>query len=175
MRTKIGSYLLSKKIKQLNLKPVVCNLKQAQKIGLVFNAHSDKSIKAIKGIEKYYLDKNITIETMGFSHTKHLNSMLIGDKNHHYVCLKDFNWFYKPKNPLIKDFMDKRFDILINLFTENDFPVEYMVCASQANFKVGSAHLNNKMHDFMIDIGNKKDDITYLASQINHYLNILNN
>lgn len=174
MRNKISKYLLKRKIKKLNIKTVSCNLNQAKKVGLIYNAHNINNINALREIEKFYLDKKIDVETLGFAHTKHLSDMLIGNAKHHYVCLQDFDFFFLPKKHLIDSFLNNKFDILINLYTHNHYTLESLVCLSKAKFKVGSAHLNSQMHDLMIDVGDKKEDINYLSTQINHYLSILN-
>lgn len=174
MRIKIGAYFLNQKLKSLNIKTIACNLNQAKNIALVFNADSSNDVNALKIIEKYYRDKKIQVQTIGFSNSKHLNETFIGDKTHHFVCLKDFNWLFLPKKYLQETFLNNKFDILVNLYTQNTIAAEYLVRCSKAKFKVGSAHQNKQMHDLMIDTGDKKDDIIFLSNQVNYYLGILN-
>ncbi len=175
LRIKIGNYLLNRKLKKRNYKPVICNLKSARKIGIVYDSLSEDDLSAIKKIEKFYLSLHINIELLGFSNAKLIKDNLIGDNQRHYACTKDFNWLFQAKSELLKEFISKDFDILINLYTHDEFCIEYIIMSSMAKFKVGPSHLNKQMHDFMIDGGNKKNNIIYLNEQISHYLNILNN
>ncbi len=173
LRIKIGNYLLNRKLKKRIQTPVICNLKNAKSIGIVYNSLSDQDINAIKKVEKAY--QNINVELLGFSNSKMLKDNQISDQKHYFICLKDFNWLFQPKSELLKEFISKDFDILINLYTKEEFCIEYIIRSSYAKFKVGPAHLNQQMHDLMIDGGEKKDNILYLNEQIDHYLSIINN
>ncbi len=174
LRIKISNYLLNRKLKKRIQKPVICNLNNAKTIGIVYNSLSEQDLSAIKKVEKAYLNLNVNVELLGFSNSKALKDDQIGDQKHHYACLKDFNWLFQPKSDLLKDFLSKDFDILINLYTNEEYCIEYIVRFSYAKFKVGPAHLNKQMHDLMIDGGEKKDNILYLNEQIDHYLSIIN-
>ncbi len=175
LRIKIGAFLLKLKLRKVKHDTIICNLTQAKYIGIVFNSLSENQIKVVKKVETYYHSKNINVETLGFCNLKKCNETHIGDKNHHFVSLLDFNWFFQAKSEILKNFINKEFNILINLYNEDEFPLEYILKTSNAGFKVGSANTNNEMHDLMIDVGKRKDDIEYLSEQMNHYLNIINN
>ena len=95
MRIKIGNYLLNRKLKKRNYKPVICNLKNAKKIGIIYDSISNEDLSAIKKIEKSYINQNIKVESLGFSNAKIIQDNLIGDNSHHYVCIKDFNCYFK--------------------------------------------------------------------------------
>nr|WP_075589997.1 hypothetical protein [Labilibacter marinus] len=153
---------------------MACNLKQAKSVGLIFNSTIEKDRQTIKKIESDLKDLNIKVEVMGFSPLKPNGDTLIGDTNHHYIGIKDFNWFYKPKNELIAQYTNNSFDILIDLYQEEQFEHEYILKTSLAKFKVGCAHLDKGLHDLMIDVGDKKGNSVYLSEQINHYLSVLN-
>ncbi len=175
LRIKIGNYLLNRKLKKRIQTPVICNFKNAKSIGIVYNSLSENDLKAIKKVEKAYRNLNLEVELLGFSNSKNLKDNQISDQKHHFICLKDFNWLFQAKSHLLKEFISKEFDILINLYTIEEFCIEYIVRSSFAKFKVGAAHLNPQMHDLMIDNGEKKDNILYLNEQIDYYLNILSN
>jgi len=52
-----------------------------------------------------------------------------------YFTKSDLNWYYKPKNHNTNDFMNARFDILIDLTLEEKFPLKYIVDLSRAKYK----------------------------------------
>ncbi len=175
LRIYIGAFLLKQKIKNKKRTPVICNLKQAKDIGIVFNSANKNDIKTIKKFESFCKQSNIKLDILGYCNEKKSEDTLIGDSNHHYINVKDFNWFFQPKNSLIEHFSQTPYDILINLYQEEEFPIEYILKCSIAKFKVGCSHLNNAMHDMMIDVTKKQGDSDYLYEQIMHYLDILNN
>ncbi len=172
---RIGAFLLKHKLKKRKRTPIICNLGQAKNIGLLFNSDIHADRETVKKLESFLKQENKTIEVLGYSNIKKNDNPLIGDKNHHYVYTNDFNWFYKPKNELINQFILNDYDILIDLYQDEEFPVEYMVKTSNAKFKVGCAHLDKGLHDLMIDVSKKKGDSLYLSEQLKHYLSIINN
>lgn len=174
IRTAIGHYLLKLKLKKVNRSVKICNLNTAKYIGIVFDSESGEDYEMAKKVESEYIKNNIKVELIGFTNKNQNTETLIGDKNHHFINTKDFNWLYQPKSETIKNIMDKKFDILINLYPENIINIEFIVKLSPSPFKVGSAHLNDDIHDLMIDVGDKKDDLSYLCNQITHYLSMIN-
>ena len=174
IRINIGSFLLKQKIKNRKQKPVAINLNQAKKIALVFNATIENDRQTVKKLEAYFSELKIKVETLGYSNLKPNGDTLIGDNMHHYIHINDFNWFYQSKNESLTQFIQTEFDILIDLYQDEEFAITYILESSNAKFKVGCAHLDKGLHDLMIDVSKKKGDSTYLAEQIKHYLTILN-
>ena len=89
-----------------------------------------------------------------------------------FFFLKELNWYYKPQNYIIKNFLEKEYDILINFCTSNCVPVKYLAGSSKAKFKVGKFEKDLFIYDMMIDI--KKDNLSALITEIKHYLNLIN-
>ena len=90
-----------------------------------------------------------------------------------YYSSKDINWFEKPSNKFIDDFINKEFDILIDFNLNNNLSSTYIVGVSKAKFKLGVFDENKTdIYDFMI----KLEDSTNLnefIKQLIHYLTIL--
>ena len=87
---------------------------------------------------------------------------------------KDLNWYYKPQNNYIKNFVKKEYDILINLSDSTCIPIKYLVASSIARFKVGKFEKDYDIYDLMIKLDKKEDTIEKLISEIAKYLNIIN-
>jgi hypothetical protein len=90
--------------------------------------------------------------------------------NFPYFNKKDINWHFEPVSQNVNEFIQKKFDILINLVVGDCPPLEYVSALSNAHFRVGK-YENNKMYcaDMLIDIkGNS--DINYLVEQVKRYL-----
>jgi len=175
LRIRIGAFLLKQKLKKQKRTPIICNINQAKTIGLIFNCTIDADRQTVRDLESFFRQSNKTVEVLGYSNVKKNGDPLIGDANHHYIYCNDFNWFFKPKNELIDNFISNQYDILIDLYQDEEFPVEYMLKLSRAKFKVGCAHLDKGLHDLMIDVSKKKGDSSYLSEHLKHYLSILNN
>jgi hypothetical protein len=174
IRIFIASFFLKFKLKKTTRNIKICNLQDAKRIGLIFNSSDLDNKSLISMIERLYKDKGIITQVLGYAEKQNKEVTLISDPYHLYVTRKDFNWLFYPKNPSVIEFMNNEYDILINLYTQEEYPIEYLVRLSKACFKVGSAHTKTTMHDLMIDTGERKHDIKYLSDQINHYLSIIN-
>ena len=94
-------------------------------------------------------------------------------KGINFYCKSDLNWYFKPKNELVDQFINQEFDILFDLSIKNYFTVNYVGSLSKATFKIGKQS-ESAYQDLLIDI-KENDTVEYLIDQIKHYLNIINN
>jgi hypothetical protein len=78
-----------------------------------------------------------------------------------------------PGGPEINQFKDKRFDILINLYSGNNIQIEFISALSKAKLRVGPFSENPNSYDLMIDIPDSKG-IDHLIKQIDFFLNRIN-
>ncbi|GAF04316.1 DUF6913 domain-containing protein [Saccharicrinis fermentans] len=175
IRIRLGAFILKQKLKKKKRTPVICNLKQAKNIGIVYDTSIANNRQSVTKLESYFKELEMNIEVLGYAHVKKEENTLIGDNHHHYIYAQDFNWYYKPKNEMIEHFIQAPLDIIINLYQEEEFAIEYIIKMSNAKFKVGCAHIEESLHDLMIDVSKHKGDTEYLIENVKHYLNILNN
>ncbi len=90
-----------------------------------------------------------------------------------YFSGKDINLFYFPKQAKALELMNTKYDLLINLCTEECLPLEYISALSKASFRTGR-YLPDKTYcyDLMIETsGNKSAE--YLAGQTEHFLKMI--
>ena len=62
---KIGAYLLKQKLKKSERKPIICNLKQAKTVGIIFDSLSKNDFKTVKNLEAVLKEQNIKVEILG--------------------------------------------------------------------------------------------------------------
>ena len=86
---------------------------------------------------------------------------------------KDLNWYYKPQNYIIENFVKKEYDILINLCDSNCIPIKYLVASSLAHFKIGQHEEGYEIYDFMLSM-REEQGIEDFMIQIKHYINLIN-
>ena len=86
---------------------------------------------------------------------------------------KNLNWRLAPVGHTVESFIQRKFDILINLSVKEILPLEYISALSQANFRVGPYEKNKTYcYDLMIDTGEEKD-LKNLIEQVKHYLHLM--
>ena len=173
IKLKIGLKILRSKSKKLKRERGVFNFDNAKTVGIVFNATKQDSFDIAYEFVQFLEHKTIKVETLGFVDSKEVRDFYRETVNTKYFSKKNLNWFGKPKNENVEKFINKSFDILIDLSLIDEYPILYISALSKAKFKVGRLSGKVEYLDFMIDIS-KKPEYKYLIEQIKHYLLSLN-
>lgn len=173
IKHKIGQFNLKNRLKNLNRQVITHNFKTAKTAGIIFNSPDEKSFEAIKQFLAFLTEKELKVIALGYIPSKKIPENYLMRKGINFYCNNDLNWYFKPKNELVDQFINQEFDILFDLSIKEYFSVNYVGSLSKASFKIGRQS-ENAYQDLLIDIkGN--NTIEYLIEQIKHYLNILNN
>ncbi|PCI35625.1 MAG: hypothetical protein COB60_02595 [Flavobacteriaceae bacterium] len=83
----------------------------------------------------------------------------------------DFGWYGSIKNPLVKDFVQSDFDLLINYSAKSNLYIDVLVLLSKASFKVSHAGNKDDLYDLVVATGLK--DVSTLNEEAKKYLQIL--
>lgn len=169
----MGRFNLKRRLKQLKRSVKTHNFNTAQSVGILFSSPDEQSFNAIKDFLTFLSEKEMKVVALGYVPTKKIPQEYLMRKGINFYCNTDLNWYYKPKNELVEQFINQEFDILFDLSMQEYFTVNYVGSLSKAAFKVGKkTDLGYK--DLLIDI-DKNNSVKYLIEQIKFYLNILNN
>ena len=87
---------------------------------------------------------------------------------------KQLNWYMKPSDPFINNFIEEEHDILIDFNINDHFPLRYIASISKAKFKVG--RLSSKtgyIYDLTIDTGTSADLKNFMR-EVDTYLLMIN-
>ncbi|MEM7163190.1 MAG: hypothetical protein AAF487_12205, partial [Bacteroidota bacterium] len=91
-----------------------------------------------------------------------------------YFDQSDINWFGKPKSDNIKNFVNKDFDILLDMTQGEYLPLNYVLKQSRAKFKVGPFS-EEREYDFDLNIESKRNQgLEEFIKQVNYFLNRIN-
>ncbi len=145
----------------------------ARTVGIIFHQEDNKSFEAVQRFVETLAKEGKQISVIGYIESKIIPDIYLLRKGYSFFCLKDLNWFCSPKPSFVYDFIEKDFDLLINLSIDSLFPVEYIYALSKAKFKVGKYTNGSEHADLLIDIKSSRD-INYLIQQIIYYLSIIN-
>lgn len=85
---------------------------------------------------------------------------------------KDFGWAGKLKNSDLKLFIEEPFDMLIAYYNEDMPELHQVVGRSQAKFKIGIHHHDQRLFDFILDVAVIRFDL--FKQEVQKYLKILN-
>ena len=172
-RLKINQFLFLRELKLNQRVKSVCNVDEAKSIGILYDATSEENINKIKPFVSYFFELRKDVKALGYVNDKKLSYCHTPKLQYDFFYQKDLNWFYKPQNYIIDNFVKRDYDILINLCDSSCIPIKYLVAKSIARFKIGMYEENFDIYDLMIELKNKKS-IQKLMDEIKHYINLIN-
>ena len=172
-KQKVGKWVFQRELKTNKRTKEVCNLDNAQSIGILYDATSENQIKMVKPFVSYFFDLKKAVKALGYVNSKQLSFHHTPKLQYDFFYQKDLNWFYKPQNYIIDNFVKKEYDILINLCDSSIIPIKYLVASSIAHFKIGIHEENYEIYDLMISLKDDKS-MEKLMHEIKHYINLIN-
>ena len=174
IKLKIRHYFLKKELSKVPKKNKLIRLSNAKKIGILFDVKSSKSTQEIKLLLKYFLNRNIEVNILGFINSSKKDNVHISTIHMNYFNLNEVNIFGVPNSNKINLFMKKKYDILINLSLTNSFETKYIALLSTAKYKVGIYENNNLFYyDLMFKL--KIQSLNYFIEHLIHYLELIDN
>jgi len=162
----IGRRVLVSKLRGSNRKVQVCNLDNARRVGIIYNATEYISFEIIKDLVKQLSDNAVHVSVLGYVDSKKLIDHYLYRKGFDFFSKNDLNWYYRPVSELAVRFMDEPFDLLLNLSLEDHFPIHYITTLSMASFKAGRYFPVDESLDFMIDIEKENQTMRRLHQDI---------
>lgn len=162
----IGSRVLEKKLRNQKRSVSVCNIKNAQNIGILYNATEFISFEIIRDFTKKLSQNNPNVTILGYVDSKKLIDHYLYRKGFDFFSRNDLNWYYKPVSEVADKFMKQPFDLLINLSLEAIYPIQYIIASSPATFKVGKFSPEEKYLDLMIDIEKENEQMKKVHEEI---------
>jgi len=165
-RVYVGRMLLQKKLRNLKRNTRVCNIDEAKTVGIIYNATNSVSFEIIKDFTKILAQKKIEVSVLGYVHSKKLIDHYLYRKGFDFFTKNNLNWYNRPQSDTVDDFMNKPYDILINLSLERYYPIQYVLALSPSSFKVGKYYDEPNYMDLMIDIEKEKKAMKDVKEEI---------
>lgn len=88
------------------------------------------------------------------------------------ITPKDFGWYGKINSEKLKSILTKKYDLLINYSKVDNLYSNLLLLQCNTGFKVGFAHLDNRLYDLIIDC--ESNDVKLFNKELKKYLTILN-
>jgi hypothetical protein len=172
LKNRIGTALLKRKMKNFHRERAIFNFDRSKQIGVIFEADKVSDFETIRNFLLYLNDKGNQVFTIGYIDQKKIPDFFLLKKGYNFICKKDLNFFSIPETTVVRDFLTKPFDILIDLSLNKTFPLHYMSSLSKAKFKIGTVKNTNSAYDFMIDV-QKNKSLDFLVENIKNYTELL--
>ena len=146
-----------------------CNLKKSNSIAVFFDATDVNNIKIIKDFVYNFSSGKQKVSAMGYVNKSNKSFDHFSSQYFDYFSNKYLNWFGKPYRHLITNFLDYEYDILIDLSLKNHYPLNYLLKASTAKYKIGASKKDITIFDQEIN----SDEISNLSALITKITNYL--
>ncbi|HLG01955.1 MAG TPA: hypothetical protein VI731_00070, partial [Bacteroidia bacterium] len=137
--------------KALSRQKRVFNIEDAKTIGIVFRFTTNEDFDLLKKYVLYLREMKKKVKAIGYYSTKSEPRVQYSKVDYDLFGKSSFNWFGKPTDHILKNFIEEEFDILIDLNPEDDLVITYIAATSRAHFKIGRYAENNVIHDMQIE------------------------
>ena len=173
-RLAVGKCIINRRLKNNYRIKKFNSLRNAHKIGIVWDGSNIDNFKDITAFHKEMQEKGIQVDIVCYYPGKILPDEYTALR--YMTCYKrgDLNLFFIPHIADLDEFIATPYEILIDINFNNHFPLYYVSALSKAEFKIGAGKtINHNTLDMTIEIANKKD-ISYYIEQVRYYLEMIN-
>jgi hypothetical protein len=175
IRSLIGKHYFKKELQTTGRERKLINLRDAKKIGILYNLDDVPDYDMVSEFVSQLQHDRKEVKALGYVKNKNLVSRFLPKLSYDFFSTKDMNWFYRPAREKVIDFIQKDFDLLIDLDLKDSLPLKYISGLSMSLCRVGRySEDNTSCYDLMLDV-NPSTPVNEFIRQITHYLTIINN
>lgn len=150
------------------------NLNEARTVGILFDAANGEDHVLVKKYVTYLRGLGKKVKAIGYFSNKLVPQMTFSKLEYDFFDKKQLNWYMKPSDPFINNFIEEEHDILIDLNITDHFPLRYIAAISNAKFKVGRLlEQTAGIYDLTIDTG-ASPDLKSFMRDVDTYLLMIN-
>jgi hypothetical protein len=174
IRSVLGRRKFQRELQELKREPESVSFEEANNIGIIYDATDERDSEAVKNYMKNIRSAfKKDIHAIGYVDRKNLHSSQYAQFGLDYFSQKDLNFKMIPVSPTVKNFINEKFDILINISYRKSLPLTYITALSKARFKVGAfSNINNDGLDMMVKV-NGEPTVKIVLEEIERFLRII--
>ncbi len=164
-----AQWVLERKLKKVQRKGRFHNYDTAKTLAILFDSDNKDEFSALDTFVKELKNKGLEVFVLVFNREKECPKIFEKCHFQTYCSVKkDFNFYRAPKTKEIQDFINKPFNVLIDLSLKETYSQQYVTALSKAEFKVGAAHIKHNYCDFFIQL-KASSTLRDLIQQIDYY------
>lgn len=172
IKERIARVSLTNELKLLKRTIAFNNFDTATTVGFIIDASDKEKYQLARDFMEFVEKQNNRIFGIGFAANSSQIAYYPYKQGVDYFGLNEVNWYGKPENPAIKDFLKRNFDILLDLSFSDIYPAEYIFALSHARFKISNKSFKSKYADFIIELNNS-DNLNNYIKHIKQYLKVI--
>ena len=151
----------------------VSNIDDAKTIGILFEFTTTEDFDLLKKYVLYLRDMKKKVKAIGYYTTKQEPYIQYSKVDYDFFGKSSHNWYGKPTDHILTNFMDEEFDIFIDINVNAQPVLTYIAAMSRAKFKVGRAGENHYIHDLLFE-SPKEKGLKFFLRQVDTYLMMIN-
>ncbi|MBN1199169.1 MAG: hypothetical protein JXA23_07440 [Bacteroidales bacterium] len=149
------------------------NLASAKSIGILYALIAPPDYTEVETFVSDLQKEHKEVKALGFVQHKEMVNRFLPKLSYDFFSQQEVNWYCKPMNNKVDDFITTEFDLLLDLTMEDFLPLKFVTGLSRARCKVGRfTEENNRYYDLMIKVESFQR-LPELIKQIKHYLTII--
>jgi hypothetical protein len=174
IRLKIGNIILKNKTAVNKRKIHYSGIDEVKNIGIVWDASKIEDFACLSRFYQKMHENKTDVKIMGYFPGNNLPNQLTAVRYLSIIKKEELNIFYHPVSSDTNTFVNKRFDVLIDMNFKKLLPLRYISSLSNAGLKVGlfDSENGNAPFDLMMDLKNPVNVEEYL-NQVVHYLEMI--
>jgi len=175
LRIKIGNNILRNKLASTKRKIFYPGIGQVKEIGIIWDASRTAEFTCLSKFYQKMNENKTEVTILGYFPGKNLPNQYTAIRYLSIIKKEELNFFYHPVSSESVKFINKQFDVLIDLNFKKLLPLQYISSLSKSSFKVGLFEEGEKStpFDLMMEIKNPENIDEYL-NQVMHYLQMIN-
>ena len=166
IKRKSNQLFFNKKVKELLGDPAESTSEKIKKVLIVLDDISLKEVTLAN------LKNNLGIQEKNIEILVFLQKKSKEKDDKHLFSSKDFGWYGKINNDILKNILTKKYDLLINYSKVDNLYNNLLLLHCKVDFRVGFAIFDNRLYDLLIDC--KPENLSLFNKELKKYLEILN-
>ena len=172
IKEKIGYFILNNDYKTLKREITFNNFSSSSTVGIIFDAVNKDKYHIAKNFMSYIEESGVRVFAIGFVPKSELIGYLPYKNGVNFFGLDKTFWYGKVQSQNVDEFIERPFDIIIDLSLSDLYPIEYIFALSKAKFKICNSSKKTKYADFVLKL-KKPEKIEQYIEQIKHYLEVI--
>jgi len=148
---------------------VITSLEQVKTMGLVCEITDEDSYKKVYDLFSKLHSPKRSVWLMGYIDERKVPYYCLQQLTADFFSKNELTWYGKPNFAQLHDFVNKDFDILIDLSRNDLAPLRYVLSATNAKLLTGANNYAQDMYDIFFQDEEKMDNLR-LIKLIHDYL-----
>ena len=106
----------------------------AKRIGILFDATLPENVVSVNRYAELLKRENKEVTLLGYIDAK----KNFGQPAFNFISKKDVNWIFKPRDQKVMKFINEDFDVLVNAWFAEYYPLQFISTLSKAGLRVGA-------------------------------------